>query len=297
MVPRYLIVGRTYLVTRRCSERRFFLRPGRKTNKIVRYAITKAAHIWGVEVHAWTVMSNHLHIVATDPQRELPNFMHIVDLEISKAVSAEIGRWGGLWEPGESYSSVELCDVDAIIEKIAYVLANPVSAGLVRRATRWPGETSVKMVFGEVVVAYRPDTAYYRNSRQPERYEIRLAPPPGIDPVECLERARARIREIETQQAETMRREGRKWLGERRVLEQDPYDSPSSWEKRRGIRPTFASRDKWKRIETAQRRSWWLAVYRAALERFRQGVHDVVFPYGTWGMERIYGCNCAPAPT
>ncbi len=241
MVPRYLIAGRTYFVTRRCSERRFFLRPGKRVNAIVRHAIAKAARIWGVQVHAWTVTSNHLHLVVTDRERELPNFMRVLDLEIAKGVSAEIGRWGGLWD-GERYSAVELLDEAAIIEKIAYVLANPVRAGLVRRAVRWPGETSAELAFGDVVVACRPDAAYYRNSKQPAHHELVLSEPPGMDPGECLERVRARVREKEKESAQRMRREGRKWLGERRVQEQDPYDSPTSWELRRGLRPNFASR-------------------------------------------------------
>jgi hypothetical protein len=190
-----------------------------------------------------------------------------------------------------------LLDEQAIIDAIAYVLANPVKAGLVRRAERWPGETSVKMVFGEVTIAYRPQTVYYRNSRQRESYELRLDPPPGLDPGACLERVHEKVRETEKQTAAKLQREGRKFLGERRVLAQDPYDSPTSWEKRRGLRPTFASRDKWTRIEAAQRNRSFLAAYRDALERFREGLRDVVFPHGSWAMERIYGCNCAPAPT
>jgi putative transposase len=296
MVPRMIIAGRTYLLTRRCSERRFFLRPGKNVNAIVRYALFKAARLWRVEVHGWTVMSNHLHIVATDKFRELSNFMRTLDLEISKGVSPEIGRWGGLWEPGQ-FSAVELLDTEAMIEKLAYVLANPVSARLVRRATRWPGETSVHMAFGEVAVARRPATRYYRNSRQPESYELRLEPLPGMDPATCLEIVRRRVRAIEKATDVKMRNEQRKFLGPLRVLRQDPYDSPTSWEKRRGLNPTYASRDKWKRIETAQRNRAWLSAYREALARYRAGERDVIFPYGTWAMDRIYGCNCAPAPT
>jgi hypothetical protein len=192
---------------------------------------------------------------------------------------------------------VELLDEEAIIEKIAYVLANPVTAGLVRRATRWPGETSARLSFGDVVIALRPATAYYRNSRQSARYELVLAAPPGVDPIHCLERVRVRVHQLEKEAAQKMQREGRKWLGERRVLQQDPYDSPSTWEARRGLRPTFASRDKWKRVEASQRRGWFLSAYRSALDRFRSGDRTVTFPHGTWLMERLYGCNCAPAPT
>lgn len=56
------------------------------------------------------------------------------------------------------------------------------------------------------------------------------------------------------------------------MLRQNPYDSPTSWEKRRGRNPTFASRDKWARIEAAQRNLGWLWAYKAALDAWRDDV-------------------------
>lgn len=119
--------------------------------------------------------------------------------ELSKATSPLIGRWGGFWEPGRSYSAVELLDDDAIVGKLAYTIANPVSSFLVRRARRWPGSTSAHRRFGDIVLAKRPDTAYYANSCQPESYSFRLEVPPGFDDVECHHRVWAQVREIEKQ--------------------------------------------------------------------------------------------------
>jgi putative transposase len=42
-LPRPVIPGRTYLLTRRCSERRFFLRPDHATNNNYLYCLAYAA--------------------------------------------------------------------------------------------------------------------------------------------------------------------------------------------------------------------------------------------------------------
>ena len=59
--PRRVLPGTSYLVTRRCSERRFFLRPSKLTNEILLYVLAVAAQRYGVLVHAFCVLSNHLH--------------------------------------------------------------------------------------------------------------------------------------------------------------------------------------------------------------------------------------------
>ncbi len=248
----------------------------------------------GVKVHAWVAMSNHIHIVATDTYGERPRFMALLNTEVAKAGSALIGRWDGFWEPGRSYSAVELLDAKAVVEKLAYTWANPVSSRLVRRARRWPGSTSARRRFGETVVARRPESGYYANSVQPESYSFQLEAPPHMDPIECDMLVRTRVRRLEKETENAVRGGGAKFLGEKRVLRQNPYDSPTTWEKRRGRNPTFASRDKWARIEAAQRNKEWLAAYRAALEGLRQGVKDVLFPAGTWLMVRRYSCRCEP---
>jgi putative transposase len=64
--PRRVVPGAQYLLTRRCSERRFFLRPSRALNEILRYVLAVAAERYGVVLHALCVLSNHVHIVFTD---------------------------------------------------------------------------------------------------------------------------------------------------------------------------------------------------------------------------------------
>lgn len=54
------VPGKTLFSSRRCSERRFFQRPGEATKSTVVYLVAEAAEHFGVQVHALCVMSNHL---------------------------------------------------------------------------------------------------------------------------------------------------------------------------------------------------------------------------------------------
>ena len=62
--PRQVLPGATYLVTRRCTQRQFLLRPSAQTNAILLYCLARAAGLYGVEVHAYCFLSNHYHLVA-----------------------------------------------------------------------------------------------------------------------------------------------------------------------------------------------------------------------------------------
>jgi REP element-mobilizing transposase RayT len=54
-----VVPGTTYLITRRCIDRRFLLLPSAAVNQIFLYCLAVAAARAGVIIHAVTVMSNH----------------------------------------------------------------------------------------------------------------------------------------------------------------------------------------------------------------------------------------------
>jgi REP element-mobilizing transposase RayT len=56
--PRQILAGRSYLVTRRCAQRQFLLRPSKVTNETVGYVLAVAAARFGVAIHAFCVLSN-----------------------------------------------------------------------------------------------------------------------------------------------------------------------------------------------------------------------------------------------
>ena len=93
--PRQVLQGTTYLVTRRCTQRQLLLKPSKVTNAVFGYLLAVAARRYGVEVHAYCVLSNHYHLVVTDPQARLPAFQQFLDALVARAVNAHLGRWGG----------------------------------------------------------------------------------------------------------------------------------------------------------------------------------------------------------
>ena len=49
-LPRAILPGRCYMITRRCSERRFFMRPDRETNNAFVYCLALAARKASVSI-------------------------------------------------------------------------------------------------------------------------------------------------------------------------------------------------------------------------------------------------------
>jgi REP element-mobilizing transposase RayT len=59
--PRQYLRGATYLLTRRCFQRHFFLRPSKRTNEAFRFVLAVAAGRYGIRLHAYCVLSNHCY--------------------------------------------------------------------------------------------------------------------------------------------------------------------------------------------------------------------------------------------
>ena len=101
-------------------------------------------------------MSNHYHLIVTDSKACLPAFSQYLDSLVARALNASLGRWDAFWAQG-SYSAVALATPRDIVEKTAYVLANPVAAGLVASGSKWPGLWSDPRCFeGTAIEAPRP---------------------------------------------------------------------------------------------------------------------------------------------
>ncbi|NJK31226.1 MAG: hypothetical protein HC927_01765 [Deltaproteobacteria bacterium] len=286
--PRCVLPGKTYLITRRCSERRFFLRPDEEVTHVFKYVLARACEMYGVELHAFVAMSNHYHLVATDPYGRLPDFEQYLNSQIARALNCHWGREESFWDP-DSYNAVDLIEDDDVLDKIAYTLANPVNAYLVTRARQWEGATSVRMSFDEDELVVRPKGFFGKD--MPQEVQLRIVPPPGSEqkPPELVQRQISnRVRAFEEQ-----RDSSRIVLNMKRVRAQHWNASPETVEERGRLKPKVAARRKWARIEALQRCKEWLASYYDALARFCAGERGVEWPHGTWKMCVKLGCPCA----
>jgi REP element-mobilizing transposase RayT len=290
--PRQVLPGTTYLVTRRCAKRQFLLRPSKVTNQVFLYLLALAAQRYRVEVHAYCVMSNHYHLVVTDPDARLPLFLQYIDGLVGRAINALLGLSEAFWG-SDSYSAVSLAGPQDVVDKTAYTLANPVAAGLVRSGLRWPGLRSTPDRVGAAAwLVERPNYFFDPKGDLPESVAFELTAPPGFATAELF-REQVGVA-LAAREAEAGRR-APGFLGLARVLKQKVTARPRSAEPRRQLNPRVASRDKWKRIEALGRLVSFLSKYRNALREWRQGNKDVLFPAGTYEMRVSYGAVCAGA--
>jgi REP-associated tyrosine transposase len=289
--PRQVLPGNTYLVTRRCAQRQLLLRPSKATNDLVLYLLAVAASRFGIQVHAFCVLSNHFHLVVTDPDARLPAFHQFLDALIARALNASLGRWEAFWAPA-SYSAVALVSASDIVDKVAYVLANPVAAGLVRSGRLWPGLWSAPQQIGaEALEVRRPKHFFDPKGSLPEQASLRLTVPPGfVSADDFLEQLTGALTEREAQAVRDAR-DG--FLGVSRILAQKPTAYPAPGEPRRGLSPRIAARDKWKRIEALGRLVEFLRAYRTAWAARRAGQADATFPRGTYLLRVAHGVSCS----
>jgi putative transposase len=184
-----------------------------------------------------------------------------------------------------------------VVRKSVYVLANPVSAGLVRTARDWPGLwTSPDQLGATVLTAPRPKVFFSPTGGMPASATLELTTPPGFSSAEEFRAlVAAGFAEHEAEHRRATEAEGRGFLGRANVLAQKPFARPAPGEPRRQLSPRVAGRDKWKRIEALARLVEFLGRYRAAWRALRSGDLGAVFPAGTYQLRIAFGVRCAPA--
>ena len=294
MRPRQIFPGATYLVTRRCTQRQFLLTPTtRRHVEAFLYCLAYAAKRTGIMVHAVVVMGNHYHIVLTDPLGVLPVFAECLNKLVAKCMNAMRGRWENFWA-SEPVSYVRLLDDEAIIDKIAYTLCNPVQEGLVKRGDQWPG---LRLGRPGTYRATRPARFFREEGTMTASTGLEITTPTleGLTEREARRRIDQAVAAREDAERERVLAAKRAFLGRRAIIQQDPFASPATHEPRRELSPRVASRNKWLRVETLVRCAEFALQYREALTAWRERIRDVVFPPGTYLMRVRHAVRCAEA--
>ena len=294
---RRVLPGTTYLITRRCSERRFFLRPEPLVGQVFRYVLAYAAAALGVEVHAVIVLSNHFHAVITDPDQRLSAFMGQLDGLVARCLNAARHRGEAFWSSG-TFSAVALLGEESVWEKLVYVHCNAVKAGLVRDPLDWPGfRTTPEDMLGNRVSARRPGV-FFRES-MPEKTELNLTVPPALAHLESkqvLAELKERVDAEVTKIREARRKAKLGWLGRRGVLAQQVDQSPGGTFPSRRTNPHISCRTPGRFRREKEKLIAWRQAYREAREAWIRGVRDVVFPAGTYLLRTVFGVRCEAVP-
>lgn len=287
MMPRQVLPGSIYLLTRRCTQRQYWLKPSRMTNSIVSFCIAYAAKKTGILVHAACAMSNHLHVVVTDPDAREPEFTHIMHMYIARCLNAYYGRRENLWA-SEAPSVVRLETDAAVFDEIVYTLTNPTAALLVPNSDSWPGfRTRSAHVAGHRQTVRRPEVYFDPAGCVPEVLQLEITRPAifeDANDAEFAERVRAEVASREAGIRAQAAAQRRRFAGITVVKSQRPIDSPRANEPRGMLNPKIAARDKERRKAAVRRLRAFYEAYREAYDRFRADIRDVVFPAGTYAM-------------
>ena len=118
------------LNTRRVHERRFHLSPNPVVNNIIEYALAYTVARHGIRLYAHASLANHQHTAFHDTQGLHPEFRREFHSLVTRSVNNYRGTTEAKWSPDRK-SPVILYDQEALLDKIAYTIANPSTHDLV----------------------------------------------------------------------------------------------------------------------------------------------------------------------
>ena len=202
------------------------------------------------ELFAFSVVSNHIHLVVRAPRANLPRFMQYLLTNVSKKVGKLVGWRGSFWE--RRYSAEPILDETALLERVRYVLSHGVKEGLVRRCREWPGLSCLPLLLdgqprifrwfdwtrrssGNAHRAARP----LLDNRWADPEELRLTPLPN--PALQSRHALRSFLERSVSDRGTASRQFRAVLGRAGVLKQRPQARPPAASKRKPRPPCHTS--------------------------------------------------------
>jgi putative transposase len=291
--PRNIVPGKTYLLTRRTMRRYFLLRPDEETKELIEFSLAVSAKLYGLDVHAFCAMSTHIHVVLTDVHGTLPLFMAYFHRFV--AVGAKrLRTWEGpIWD-SQPASAVELLTRDAIVEKIAYVLANPVASAAVLNPDDWPGAKTRVADIGQTTLQARLPKVFFDATKWREFAELPIVLPPMIAEKDAKAFRDEVAKELQLQvviSRQTIAPED--VLGANRAATISPETRSKTPEPTRNLNPTFAVGRGHGDIAIAAARAVkaFRAAYRSAIDMWRKKDRDVGFPAGTWWMRVFHAVN------
>ena len=262
----------------------------------VLYCLIYAAQKTGVYILDFMAMPNHLHYALFDPKGELVVFYTEFHRLLAKCMNAKLGRWENFFDDAQP-NVVRLETEETLFDKMVYIATNPVTAGLVERVEHWPGAFGyLALTTGEPLTATRPDEYFDEDGDMPVEVSMVLRIPPELGDHDSFVAKLTRLVDSTVDNERHKREEtGRKVVGRYAVMRRSWHESPTSKAPRRGLRPTIAGKDLWKRLEAIQRKREFLERYRIARQALLAGT-PIPFPYGTYWLKRFMNVTVEPAP-
>lgn len=128
----------------------------------------------GVQVHAYVLMSNHLHLLLTPLQNDnLPKMMQAVGRSYVLYFNKRHGRSGTLWEG--RYRSALIQTERYLLACMAYIDLNPVRAGMVAQSADYPWSSHGHYIGRQSEAWLTPHPLYWEMGNTPFAREAAYA--------------------------------------------------------------------------------------------------------------------------
>ena len=140
---------------------------------------------FGVALHAYVLMSNHFHLLATPQTAEgLPQMMQAVGRRYVRYFNDTQKRSGTLWEG--RYKSTVIQSERYLLACMAYIDLNPVRAGMVAQAGQYPWSSHAHYIGQRIDKLITPHPLYWELGNTPFAREAAYAElvQSGINPVQ-----------------------------------------------------------------------------------------------------------------
>jgi hypothetical protein len=189
-----------------------------------------------------------------------------------------------------------------VFDAIVYVLANPVAAYLVDRASEWPGFNSLDYLDGKTTEHERPQWYFKPKSKvMPKSVTLHAVRPPlhmredaRETRAEWAARVRAAVTQKEREYREARRQKGVSLPSQRKLVEVSPMARPATQAIHRKLRPALACSDVERRRAELAALKGFRVEYARKLKLFAtEGRANVIFPPGTYRL-RTLGARCRP---
>ena len=296
--PIRVVPGQTYLITRRCTERRYLLRPDRPVTKTLEHLLAVAQERFGIDLHAACGMSNHYHLVATDTRGCMPDFLQWLNGMSARSINVYRGRSENFWSSDRT-NRVMVVDREAALDAIVYVMSNPVAAGCVSHGRDWPGLRSNPQDYLAPGKATRRPKFFFRSDGDvPLTATLHYTIPKGfahMEPKQFAALVSDRVASAEAGHRQKAREQGLSFSGSRAIRKVRWTSAPTTRESRT-LNPTVKASTQAGRAYALSLLATFRAQYKRALVSFNAGVRNVVFPAGTWQLVRRHHVRCHSPP-
>ena len=285
-VPRQVLEQQFYMITRRCTQRQFLLRPDDETNNAFLYCLAEAASRFDITIMMTMAESNHHHTPIYDHYGRMPQFIEHFHKMLARCMNAKWGRWENFWA-AEECCVTRLLDREAVINAMIYTASNPVKDLLVERALQWPGVNGYRhLIEHRTITARRPKHFFRKDGVMPQKVSLELVIPEVLGPADAvIAEVRTGVEAVEAKMLAQRARTGQQVVGRNQILAQSWRACPASFERRRRLRPRFAGGPDVRRPALLSYLEF-LAAYRDARKAWLAG-NSPRFPEGTYWLKRF----------